>query len=96
LLTAANATDIKLLWKTKLDNAPRAMHALLPALVASGVTTSQGVREIAVIAGSSDNLYGLDAENGSSLWKRHFDNPFPPDEQGSAVVLCPGGLTAHR
>src|SRR5262249_41372314 len=51
-----SAKGMKLLWTLQLDNAPRQMHSLLTTLIASGVETPQGPREIAVVAGVSDNL----------------------------------------
>ena len=33
-------------------------------------------REIGVVAGVSDNIYGIDLENGTQIWKRHFDSTF--------------------
>src|SRR5262244_1472515 len=42
ILTTANVKDMKLLWKIKLDNQPRQMHNLLPALIVGRVNTSRG------------------------------------------------------
>lgn len=94
LISPATAKDMKLLWKITLDNEPRQMHSLAPALVAGNVAMSDGTtREIAVVAGVSDNLYGIDVAKGTQIWKLHFDNNFtaPP---GGGGTLCPGGLTA--
>src|ERR1044071_4933971 len=55
VLTTANVKDMKLLWKIKLDNQPRQMHSLLPALVVGRVSTSAGPKQIVVVAGVSDN-----------------------------------------
>ena len=35
LLSTTSVKNMKLLWKTKLDNEPRQMHTLLPVLIAS-------------------------------------------------------------
>ena len=43
-LSTANAKDIKLLWKIKLDNEPRQMHNLFPPLIVEKVNTSNGVK----------------------------------------------------
>ena len=29
-----------------------------------------------MVAGVSDNLYGIDLDTGTQIWKRHFDNTF--------------------
>ena len=94
ILSRQNVANLKILWKVKLDNAPRQMHSLLPALIAEQVRTSNGMREIVVQAGVSDNIYAIDAANGEILWKKHFDYPPPARSGGAQDPLCPGGLTA--
>ena len=42
ILTKANVKDMRLLWKTKLDNQQRQMHSLLEPLVIGSVTTKSG------------------------------------------------------
>ncbi len=74
ILTKDNVKDMKLLWKLKLDNETRQMHSLFPPLIAGSVTTAAGPREIAVVAGVSDNVFGIDVEKGALLWSRHFDS----------------------
>jgi outer membrane protein assembly factor BamB len=93
IFTPANVKATKLLWKLKLESAPRAMHNLFAPLIAERVTTAQGTKEIAVVAGVSDDLFGIDVATGQQLWHKHFDttltNLAPVDN-----VLCPGGQTA--
>ncbi len=84
---------MKLLWKVRLDNEPRQMHNLFPALIISDVETTRGRRELAIVAGVSDNIYGIDVARGTQIWKRRFDRNFE-DVSSRAYVLCPGGLTA--
>ncbi|MGH7486115.1 MAG: hypothetical protein ACREMY_11015 [bacterium] len=75
-LTEANVSGMHLLWKTKLDNEQRQMHSLLEPLVIGQVTTANGLRELVIQAGVSDNVYALDAKTGDIVWKRHFENTF--------------------
>jgi len=95
-LTKANVKEMKLLWKTKLDNEPRQMHSLLEPLVIGRVITRSGPRELVIQAGVSDNVYALDARSGELVWKRHFESAYqdPPGARGPSV-LCPGGMTAN-
>jgi outer membrane protein assembly factor BamB len=93
VFTAANVGSSKLLWKLKLDSQPRAMHNLFAPLIAEKVNTPQGTKEIGVVAGISDDLFGIDVASGQQLWHVHFDgapNPPPPDTN----TLCPSGQTA--
>lgn len=93
-LNKENAAGLKILWKLKLDNAPRQMHSLFPPLIIGQVNTRNGRRQIALEAGVSDNLYAIDADKGEILWKKHFDYPPPARNGGPTDPLCPGGLTA--
>jgi outer membrane protein assembly factor BamB len=96
ILTKDNVKDMKILWKVKLDNQPREMHSLFPPVVATGIATATGTRELAVVAGISDNLYAIDVKDGTVVWKKHFE--YPPPKEGTGFQtgdpLCPGGQTA--
>ena len=89
--TTGNAKDMKLLWKIKLDNQTRQMHSLFPPLIVGSATTSAGPKQIAVVAGVSDNLFGIDVEKGALLWTRHFDSTYkepPPFRVDEAAAFC--------
>jgi outer membrane protein assembly factor BamB len=93
IFSTANAKDIKLLWKLKLDNEPREMHNLFPPLIVDKVNTPGGAKQVLIETGVSDNLYGIDVETGQQIWKKHFT--FTPTNGGrSGGILCPGGITA--
>jgi outer membrane protein assembly factor BamB len=95
ILTKDSVKDMKLLWKIQTDNQPRQMHNLFPPLIAGNVSTPSGDKEIAVLAGVSDNVYGIDVASGRQIWKRKFDSTFEQPAGGrGGGVLCPGGLTA--
>jgi len=93
IFTKANVGSSKLLWKLKLESTPRAMHNLFAPLVAERVTTPQGARELAVLAGVSDDLFGIDVATGKQIWHRHFDSTLT-NPGGTNDTLCPGGQTA--
>src|SRR6188768_844549 len=93
VFTLANVGSSKLLWKLKLDSKGRAMHNLFAPLIAERVQTADGVKEIGIVAGISDDMFGVDVVSGKQLWHRKFDgapNPPPPDTN----TLCPTGQTA--
>ena len=89
-----NVSGFKLLWKLNLANDPREMHSLFPPLIANGVKTSSGEKEIAVEAGSSDNLFGVDVATGALIWSKHFPYKSEKPQLAGRGPLCPGGLVA--
>src|SRR3954467_6592951 len=93
VFTTANVGSMKLLWKLKLESTPRAMHNLFAPLVAERVTTPQGTRELAVVTGVSDDLFGIDVATGRQIWHRHFDSTLA-NPGGTNDTLCTGGQTA--
>jgi outer membrane protein assembly factor BamB len=93
-LSTRSAKDIRLLWKITLDNTPREMHSLLPALVVGQVDTKDGPKQIVIVTGVSDNLYAIDAERGVLLWKKRFDHSAVGDTVPHSGLMCPGGITA--
>src|SRR6266851_5405509 len=94
ILTTRNARDIKLVWKITLDNVPREMHSLLPALVVGRASTREGPKQIVVVTGVSDNLYAIDTERGVVLWRKRFDHSSVGDTVPRGGLMCPGGITA--
>jgi outer membrane protein assembly factor BamB len=94
ILNMSNVKGMKLLWKYKTDNQAREMHSLFPPLIVGRVLTSAGPKQVAVVAGISDNIYAIDVATGTLLWKQHFDSTFLPSPSVSYGTLCPGGLLA--
>src|SRR4026207_994340 len=60
VFTLANVKDMKLLWKVKLESQPREMHNLVAPLIAERVTRPRGARDLAIVAGISDDLFAID------------------------------------
>ena len=90
-ITKDNVKNLTVRWKTKLDNEPREMHNLFAPMIVSSVPTKDGPKEIAIEAGSGDNIYGIDTATGTVLWKKHF--PYTSDKPARlGGPLCPGGL----
>src|SRR5579872_1121030 len=96
ILAVNTVKNMKLLWKLHLDNEPRQMHSLFPPLIVERVNTRSGVKQIAIEAGVSDNIYAIDVEKGALLWKKHFTSTWTPPPNGGrgGGILCPGGITA--
>jgi outer membrane protein assembly factor BamB len=94
LISPSTVGNMKLMWKLKLDNQPRQMHNLFAPLIIGDLQTSNGPREVAIVAGVSDNVYAIDVETGTQMWKRRFDSTYEESPGARVGVLCPGGLTA--
>src|SRR5438552_4410061 len=93
ILAKDNVKGMKALWKLKLDNEPRELHSLFPPLIVGQLNTGSGPKQIAVVSGISGNLYAIDVDAGTLLWKKHFPyNSDKPERLGGP--LCPGGQTA--
>src|SRR6478735_534488 len=67
-ITPETAPKLKLEWSIKLDNAPMALHGLTAPLTRSQIYTANGVRDLAIVAGSSNKLYAIDADTGKIYW----------------------------
>src|ERR1700761_5047839 len=96
ILSVESVKNMKLLWKLHLDNEPRQMHSLFPPLIVDRVTTAAGPKQIAIVAGVSDNIFAIDVEKGTVLWNKHFVSNWTPPANGGrgGGILCPGGITA--
>jgi hypothetical protein len=81
LLTKDNVKTLKLKWKLETGNQPRALHGLMPVVVIGQLQTATGVKQVGIVNGISDNLYGFDVETGKILWQKHWDYP-PPVGRG--------------
>jgi hypothetical protein len=76
----------ELQWKQPLDNANRQTFGLGQGVSAAGVTLFV---PMAIVTGSSNNVYAIDTDMGHVVWQRHFDAPM-----SAATAACPGGTTS--
>jgi len=91
-----NAKNIKLLWKLKLENEPKELNSLTTPVVINPVYTDHGAETYAVVGGSSDNLFVVDADSGKLVWQKHFPNDAPREKSnaGTGSYFCPDALNA--
>ena len=96
-ITVDNAKNIRLLWKLKTDNKPMGMQSFREPIIVAGVHTAGGVKTLAILAGSSDDVYAVDAANGSLVWQKHLkwssDKPQEPGQ--GAGFICNNALDRH-
>jgi outer membrane protein assembly factor BamB len=95
-LNVETVKNIRLLWKLKTDNKPMGMQSFREPVIVSGVTTSGGVKALAIFAGSSDTVYAIDADTGKPVWRKDLkwssDKPQETGEGGG--FICNNALTA--
>jgi outer membrane protein assembly factor BamB len=94
--TVDNVKNIRLLWKLKTDNKTMGMQSFREPLVVAGVQTAAGVKTLAILGGSSDDIYAVDAQAGSLVWQKHlkWSSSTPPEPGEGAGFICNNALTA--
>ena len=85
-LETMSKPGFELQWTTNPGNRPRGLNGLTQGVSANGVTLFV---PMSVVAGSSNNVYGIDNDTGYIVWSRTFDAPLP-----APTAACPGGITA--
>jgi outer membrane protein assembly factor BamB len=87
-----NVSAMGLVWKTTVPNEPLAMNGLTAPLVVRAIHTQGGERNLAIVAGSSDHVFALDAETGKLVWQTDVVGEEKPP--GASTWLCPFALNA--
>jgi outer membrane protein assembly factor BamB len=95
-LTVDNVNNLKLLWKLKTDNKTMGMQSFREPLIVAGLATANGVKTLAVFAGSSNQVYAVDAQGGSLVWQKQLKwSSAQPQEPGEGRgFICTNALTA--
>ncbi|PYV88099.1 MAG: pyrrolo-quinoline quinone [Acidobacteria bacterium] len=92
ILTAQNVSGMELKWKVQVKNEPKALTALTAPVVAAEVTTPQGIKTLVYVAGSSNLVSALDADNGNPVWSRNLETYAKASKESD--WLCPQGINA--
>ena len=87
-LSRSNVAQMRLLWNTQLSTPPQAivLSTLTAPLVAEGVHTPEGPRNLLFVLGADDTMFALDADTGKVSWQKTFANPATP--VWAATWLC--------
>src|SRR5580700_5211780 len=82
----------ELVWKVKLNNEASQLNALTPAALLNGYIGYRGFRSLALLGGSSNQVFALDTDLGRIEWQKAvMSTPGP----SGASLSCPGGMTAN-
>ncbi|RZU41074.1 PQQ-binding-like beta-propeller repeat protein [Edaphobacter modestus] len=95
-ITSRNAGKIQMLWKLKTDNKTMGMQSFREPLIVSGVKTAKGSETVAIFAGSSNDVYGIDADTGTLVWQKKLKwASSQPQEAGEGQgFICTNALSA--
>src|SRR3954453_3837843 len=69
-ITPQNVKSIQLLWKTKTDNKAMGMQSFREPLIVAGINTANGAQTLAIVAGSSNDVFAFAAETGAVVWQK--------------------------
>src|ERR1700756_2624915 len=61
-LTKDKIADLRLLYKTHLENKAVGLDALTSPIIMGNIITYRGFKEMLFVGGSSDNAYSIDAD----------------------------------
>jgi outer membrane protein assembly factor BamB len=87
-LSKDNVSRLELKWSTQLSTKPSelVLSTVTAPLVAEGVETPQGRKNLVFLVGSDDTIYSIDADTGKVLWQKTFPNRLTPKQ--NATWLC--------
>ncbi len=79
-LTINNVSKLGLLWSTQLSTPPNGivLSTLTAPLVAEGVSTARGAKNLVFLLGADDTVFALDADMGKVFWQKTFANSAAP------------------
>ena len=73
-ITKENVKDFQLVLKRKLDNKSKGPRSLTPPVILGNLISYRGFKELAFVAGASDNLWAIDADLDRMFWQKHLDS----------------------
>jgi outer membrane protein assembly factor BamB len=89
---ALSRPGFALVWKLQLHNEARQLNALTPASLLTGYIGYRGFRSMAIVGGSSNQVFAVDTDLGRLEWQT---TAMPATGPAGASVICPGGMTAN-
>ena len=107
-ISPQTAKNLTLLWKTKVENKTMGMQSFREPLIINGVKTASGEKTITILAGAANDVFVLDASDGTVLWKKKLKwesvKPQEPGEgrgfictnaQSATPVVTPAGAATR-
>jgi outer membrane protein assembly factor BamB len=91
-LTLETVKHLKLEWSVQLDSEAKALSNLTAPLVRASIATPKGVKDLVIVAGTSNKVFVVDGDTGNIYWQKTLSAEGAPARKES--WLCPNGLTA--
>ena len=88
--------NLQLLWKTRVENKTMGMQSFREPLIIPGVKTDSGAKTVAFLVGASNDVFALDAETGTVLWKKKlkWESAKPPEPGEGRGFICTNAQSA--
>ena len=90
LITKGNAKDFQLVLKRKLDAKPPGPFSLTPPAIIGRLISYRGFKELAFVAGASDNLWSIDVDTDKMFWQKHLESSAEKAKGGKSAAVCSG------
>jgi len=84
--------QVKIMYKYKFKNASTGLDALSNPVDLTQLIGWAGFKELLIVAGSSNTVFGLDSDLGEHYFTTEFKDVAKP--AGPPTALCSGGMTA--
>jgi len=87
-LNKKTVAKLRPIWNRQLlTDAPALVLSTLTApVVAGGVSTPSGAKDLVFTIGMDDTLTAMDANSGAIVWQKHFENTIKPLRPGRSAA----------
>jgi outer membrane protein assembly factor BamB len=95
-ITARNARDLQLLWKLNVGAKTMGMQSFREPMIVTDVKTSSGAKTLAILASAANEVYAIDADNGTIVWQRKlkWESEKPQEPGEGRGFICTNALSA--
>lgn len=95
-ITPRNVGNLQMLWKVNVGAKTMGMLSFREPLIVSGVKTAQGAKTLAILAGASNEVYAIDADNGTVVWQKKlkWESEKPQEPGEGRGFICTNALSA--
>lgn len=72
-INRSTVANLHMLWKLKVENKTMGMQSFREPLIIPGVNTAGTSHTVAYLAGASNDVFAIDADSGSIVWKKRLE-----------------------